>query len=486
MTQPTTSLLYNQEKAGLQANPEQIANKIAQISKETKYYELQKSRSKNIDHQISQYKDKIKSASQAELDFSLMQVDCFIDGLKKKYSLNKHYLHADLDAFFASVEALDDPSLIGVPFAVGGSIRHGVISTSSYEARKFGVRSGMAVFIAMNLCPELKIVAHHGDRYSEMGRLVRTVFAKYDPNYVSFSLDEATLDISPLVNSERTPYSIAKSIQEEVFDLTKLTISLGIGHSKMLSKMGSDINKPNGIYIFPSDHTELLQVLSKMTIRKVPGVGGVSEHLLHGLGIQTIGDVFEKRGIIWYVFRQVFCKFLFSSSLGVDNESFSTTGPQQSISKETTFDSNSDLSDLMGIVDYLSNKVSKKMQRMGIACRTVTVKFKDEFFQVFSKCYTFDHDTASVQEITNAALKILLDERKIKIQKLRLLGVRVSNLVQPGEKRQVSLKQWTVKQDPISSPPKIIEKPKEKPKTKLFDFFGELSKIEKKKLCDAC
>lgn len=460
MNQPHAGIIYNQVKAGLVSAADDIAAKVADASKDTRYFQLQKERSKNCDAQISKMQEKIRSMSAAELDFATYQVDNFIKGLESKRSFSTIYMHCDLDSFFASVEALLDPSLKGTAFAVGGSIKHGIISTSSYEARKYGVRSGMAVFVAMRLCPHLNVVRHHGDKYMEYSHEVQEIFKKYDPNFVSFGCDEATLDITHLINEQTKPDQIAKQVQQEVFEKTKLTISCGVAHTPQLSKIASDINKPNGYFIVPNNEEQLKQFLSSLPVRKIPGIGGVNEQLLKGIGIETIGQIIEKRAEIWASMTHKFCTFMFSAAVGVQIREYEA-GPQQSISKDRTFDATDAKHELMDMVELLASKVAKKMQKMNIACRNISVKFKDINFKVTQKSYTFDYDTSSTSEIVNVALKLLLEERNERSIKLRLVGVRASNLTAPGEKRQVSIKNFLKDKDEAET-----KEPKEKPEKK--------------------
>jgi nucleotidyltransferase/DNA polymerase involved in DNA repair len=136
--------------------------------------------------------------------------------------------------FFCAVEQLDDPSLIDIPFIVGGPMPHGIVSTSNYHARKFGIRSGMATFIALNLCPNFKIVSHHGDHSHEVSQRVHNIFGLFDHKYVSFGCDEALLEIIQLTQTQ-DPYSVAQSLQKDIFGTTGLIISIGIAHTSQLA-----------------------------------------------------------------------------------------------------------------------------------------------------------------------------------------------------------------------------------------------------------
>jgi DNA polymerase kappa len=382
-----------------------------------------------------------------------------------------------MDAFYASVEELDDPSLKGIPFAVGGSIRHGVVSTSSYEARKFGVRSGMAIFIALQLCPELKLVDHHGDRYCHFSRLVQSIFSEYDPHFVSMGLDEATLDMTDfLAKNREDPVEVAKGIQRKVFEKCRLTVSIGIACTYQLAKIGSDFNKPNGVFRVPIDREELLAFIGGLKIRKIPGIGGVTERKLQALSIETMQDVIDRRADLWFLFRQRFCSFLFASALGIDLP-MRQHDKAKSISTESTFDATNNLGELMDMVEAMSMKLGKKLAKHRIACKTVTVKFKSVGFEQFSKSISFERETSKSCDVVNAALKLLMDEHRSQNLRLRLIGVKVSGLIYPDDgPRQASICGWTVKgevpeRENIEKIDKsIVELPGEKTRTLEFYF----------------
>ena len=459
MNAPAQNLIFNQVKAGLSSvSPSDISRKIVEASKNTKYYRKQTERSKSIDDQIADLRYKLSNAKRSELLTADVQVNSFLASLEKKRNMNNIFLHADLDAFFASVEVLDDPSLKGIPFVVGGSIQHGVVSTSSYEARKFGVRSGMAIFIALSLCPDIRIVKAHGYRYVEMSKLVMDVFEQYDPNYSSAGLDEASLNITDYVHkSGLSPYEIAKKIQEEVFQKTKLTVSIGIASTHQLSKIASDINKPNGIFQVPNDRDSMIQFIRNLPVRKIPGVGGVTERKLQELKFETMADILDRKNEVWFLFSKSFCTFIFSSAIGVPY-SRHVSEQVQSISKEQTFNPTNNLVELIEKIEVISEKLALKLQRNGLGCKTVTVKFKSSDFQLLTRCYTFDQYVSNFSDISNAAIKILMDEHRTSHLTLRLIGVRLSNFIYPGQPRQKTIKEWTItnKKAPFYVPPNEI------------------------------
>lgn len=440
--EPAHNLLFNQVKAGLGSiDPDQISHKITEVSKDTKFYKKQKERSKLIDEQIDDLKLKLQFASKSDLNLAKIQADSFMSSLEKKRNQDQIIFHADLDAFFASVEIINDPSLKGIPFAVGGSIKHGVVSTSSYEARKFGVRSGMAVFIAVSLCPDLRIVKC-SDRYAEFSELVQSEFSFYDPNYISFGLDEASMNMTEyLSRTQQTAVEVAKEIQEKVFNKTKLTISIGIGPTNQLAKIASDINKPNGIYEIPREVDEMMNFIRSLSVRKIPGVGGVTERKLQELNFLTMADILDRRAEVWFLFGNAFSKFILSSALGIQYSTISRD-ERKSISKEETFEATDDLFILMDKVEKMAEKLALKLQRENMRCKTVTVKFKTHDFQTITHAFSFNENTSKISDVSGAAIKILMEEHQKYHRKLRLIGVRVSNLLYPGQKVQKSINDW--------------------------------------------
>ena len=440
-TQAASSLIFNQFKAGLSSvDPKEISEKIIEISKNTKYYSNQKERSKSIDEQSRKMVDALRKSSASDLKQAEVQVDSYIEKLRSKLSFENTYFHADLDAFYASVEQLEDPSLVGTPFVVGGSIKHGVVSTSSYEARKYGIRSGMAIFIALSLCSKLKIVSYHGDKYLEKSKQVQSIFRRYDPNFSSLGLDEASLNLTELLKtSGKSAEDLAKQLQREVFEETKLTISIGIAHTRQLAKIASDINKPNGIFSVPRNREEFNNFLYSLKIRKIPGIGGVTERKLQSLGIETIQDVIDKRREIWYLFSQKFREFIFHSAIGISLDKKVNKEKRKSLGKECTFNGTDDIVVLMDYVEMMGYKISKKLQRNNISCKTVTVKFKSVDFVNYTKSYSFDNYTNKTKDIINCGIKILMEEHQKEHMKLRLIGVRVNNFLYPGEFRQKTI-----------------------------------------------
>ncbi len=198
-------------------------------------------------------------------------------------------IHVDMDAFYASVEQMDDPELKGKPIAVGGSGKRGVISAASYEARKFGVKSAMAGNLAIKLCPELIFVRPHFERYAEISKKIRKIFHDYTDLVEPLSLDEAYLDVTHNKKGNPSASLIAKEIRERIFNEVGLTASAGISINKFVAKVASDFNKPNGQKTVNPE--EVFEFLEALDIRKFYGVGKVTAEKMYQLGIFTGKDL---------------------------------------------------------------------------------------------------------------------------------------------------------------------------------------------------
>jgi DNA polymerase kappa len=323
----------------------------------------------------------------------------------------------------------------------------------------------MAVFIALKLCPGLRIVDHHFDRYRHFSQIVKAIFAKYDPNYTSFGLDEASMDVTEFLKYDPgSAEEIAAQIQREVTEATRLTISIGIAPNSRLAKIAADINKPNGCYVLPGKKEDVLKFMSQLPLRKIPGVGGVRERILQELGFHIGQDIIDRREIVWHLFSEKFREFIFSAVLGVSIETFSESDQPQSISKEETFDETDSTAELSDRVVRMSECISRELNKKQLVCRNVGIKMKFANFRIASRSTSFDDATSNADEIANVALKLLIEHQKTNKMKMRLIGVRASTLrsfSRSGVQRRlgecVSARPRTALASEVPDPP---EKPK--------------------------
>ena len=419
----------------------------------------------------------------------------------------------DFDMFFAAVEARDDPSLAGVPFAVGGLA---MISTASYAARKFGVRSAMPGFIALKLCPQLRFVEHRFDRYEAASAQGRAVFERYDPRASMLSLDEVRMDLTEHLLAQQQQQQqqqrqqrvgsvgreggaleveeqeeqgaraqeeqeqaapappaaaaaaaagtgtglhppppggfSAAAVEAAVAAMRRdvaaatggLTVSAGVAASSLLAKIVSDINKPDGQFLLLGDAAAIVDFMRALPVRKLPGVGKVTERLLVELGFATCGDVLDRPGVLRAALGERSAAWLLRSALGLDEGDFPLGGGgggasddaaaavgRKSISQERTFADCASWAELAGRVGELGAAGAAQMQAEGIVGRTVTLKLKHATFHVSQKQTSLRRPAADAETLCRVALALL---RAAWPATLRLIGVRVSGLAPAATK----------------------------------------------------
>ncbi len=335
-------------------------------------------------------------------------------------------IHLDMDAFYASVEVLDDPTLKGKPVIVGGSERRGVVCAASYEARKFGVHSAQPVATARRLCPQGVFLPVRMERYKEMSDRVFEIFRRFTPVVEELSIDEAFLDVSSSVRLFGTPEAIARKIRAAVKAETGLTVSAGVAGNKLAAKIASDLNKPDGLTVVPRGRER--EFLAPLPAGRLWGVGKVTRAALESLGVRTIGELsrlpketlsrkFGKSGL-----------HLHELSLGIDDREVETEREAKSIGREDTYPE--DLRDLEPIrreLLSLATRVASRLRREGVKGRTVTLKVKYHDFTLVTRAVTLPAATADGGEIYGRILK-LLEKTAAGRRPVRLLGISLSGL----------------------------------------------------------
>lgn len=335
-------------------------------------------------------------------------------------------LHIDMDAFYASVEEADNPSLKGTPVIVGGKNKHSIVTTCNYEARKFGVHSAMPIFMAKKLCPHANFVPNRKGRYDEVSKKVFEIFYTITNQVEKVSIDEAYMDIK---NIDEKPLDLARRIQNEVFEKTDLTLSIGISYNKFLAKLASDWKKPKGITII--DHKMIPDILLPLPIKKVHGIGPKTEKRLNSIGIYTIEDLYAlSEDFLTEMFGKKGPE-IFQRIRGIDNRIVDTNRERKSLGTERTFmEASNELSVLSDYLKSFSKEISGSMKEKNIYGRTVTLKAKYSDFKVITRSLTLNDDINDESTIYNTAL-ILLTEINLD-KKLRLIGLSLSNLSEEG------------------------------------------------------
>jgi DNA polymerase-4 len=338
-------------------------------------------------------------------------------------------IHIDLDAFFVAVEQLDDPTLIGRPVIVGGRAdARGVVSSASYEARRFGVRSAMPTAQALRLCPEAIVLPGSRGRYSEMSRRVMALLREHTPLVEQISIDEAFLDVSGTEAQYGPPARLAETIQARIQSELGLSASLGVASNKLVAKIASDFRKPHGITVVPPG--EEAGFLAPLPVRKLWGVGEVTSRELSRLGVQTIGDLAQ---LPLETLRQAFGSHgegLWRGAHGIDDSPVVTEHEIKSLSREETFARDTrDVALMQRELLRLSDSVAASLRRHGLAARTVSLKLRYADFKTLTRQRTLAAPADSGAELYEQALalfEIAWDRRRA----VRLLGVGASGLTE--------------------------------------------------------
>jgi DNA polymerase-4 len=347
-------------------------------------------------------------------------------------------IHVDMDAFFASVEQLDNPELRGKPVAVGGSGQRHVVAAASYEARKFGVHSAMPSVTARRLCPDLIFVRHHFDRYHEVSSLVFEIFKEYTDLVEPLSIDEAFLDVTSDKKKIGSATLIAKAIKEEIRVKTGLTASAGISFNKFLAKIASDIKKPDGLYLIPPEDAG--KFIEKLPVEKFFGIGKVTAERMHKLGIHTGADL--KNVDLLALIRNFgkVGKFYFDIVRGIDDRPVEPFSERKSVGTEITYEK--DLTTQFEIIAELYKVEKELMERLinsETTGRTITVKVKFSDFRQITRSRTLQNYVRNFETLHREVTEI---RKAMKLEgcEIRLLGVSVSNLESEGcDERQLLL-----------------------------------------------
>ena len=343
-------------------------------------------------------------------------------------------LHIDMDAFFASVEQLDNPELRGKPVAVGGTSDRSVVSAASYEVRKFGVRSAMSVVKARQLCPDIILVPGRMARYKEISRRVMAVLQEFSPTVEQASVDEAYLDGTGLERLFGPIDKVGQQIKTRMVEATGLTCSVGAAPVRFLAKIASDINKPDGMFIL-REH-EVADFLQNLPVSKIPGVGKKLVDILTRLGAKTCGDVLLKPHEYWEERLGKYGRALHDRAQGIDPNGVVPSSGSKSCSAENTF--HEDTLDRTVLTKWLlaqSERVGSDLRRHGDKGRTVTLKVKYADFKQVTRSKSLNSRTDNTTIIFETACELLaqLELRRA----VRLIGVGVSNY--EARTRQVNL-----------------------------------------------
>jgi len=341
-------------------------------------------------------------------------------------------LHVDMDAFFVSVELLDRPDLRGKPVVVGGRPdQRGVVSAASYEARKYGIHSAMPLRTAGKLCPHAVFLDGHHAKYSEWSDRIATILSRFSPVVEMVSVDEAYLDLAGTERMHGPPLAATDKLLRTITRETGLPCSGGLATTRLTAKVASDQGKPRGlVWVAPGQEAKFLAPLS---VRKIPGIGEVTERALRALGIETVAQLAD---IPAEKLENIFGQWgtaLYRKARGGDSYEFLLDAEPKSISHNHTFgEDTDDLVALHSMLSHLSQKTCKRLREAGLASRTLTLTIRYTGFDTYTRSRTMTepvHLDSDIQSVFQA----LFEEHRNKKRKIRLLGVALSNLTPGGE-----------------------------------------------------
>ncbi len=341
------------------------------------------------------------------------------DGLRK-------VIHVDMDAFYASVEQRDDPSLRGKPIAVGGSSGRGVVAAASYEARVFGVRSAMPSVRASRLCPELIFRKPRFDVYRAVSQQIRAIFLDYTPHVEPLSLDEAYLDVTADLKGIGSATRIAEDIRRRIKAETGLTASAGVSYNKFLAKLASDQNKPDGLCVIrPGEGAAFVATLP---VRRFHGVGPRGAEKMARLGIETGADLAKKDLAFLRSNFGSFAEYLYRAARGVDLQQVRADRPRKSVGGERTFSENIEDPDaLRETMDSIIDIVWERIERAEARGRTVTLKLRYADFKTLTRARSLAHAVTDKAEFSRIGHALLEDLMPLP-QPIRLMGLTLSAL----------------------------------------------------------
>ena len=345
--------------------------------------------------------------------------------------------HVDLDAFFVSVEVLHDPSLKGKPVVVGGNPdSRGVVSAASYEVRKYGVHSAMPLSQARRLCPQAVFVSLHFKRYVEASRTFMSLLETVSPVIEPMGIDEAYLDVSDMVDDFNAARTLAVELKARVHDELGLVASVGIAPCKIVAKVASDHDKPDGLVVVrPGAEADFL---APLPIGKLPGIGKKTGESLHNIGVETLGQLAALPDDILRVAFGRYGEVLRRHARGLDNSRVESRGEPKSMSRETTFDTDTrEIGFLRVALRSMSEQLSRDLTRHAKQTSTVTVKLRWEDFQTVNRQESLKTQSSAAPELYEAANRLLVHLMSGSEKRVRLIGLKVSNLA--GPERQLDM-----------------------------------------------
>lgn len=349
------------------------------------------------------------------------------EGMNAMSSDSRFLVHVDMDAFFARVEKRDDPELRGEPVVVGGLGKRGVVSTACYRAREYDVHSAMPMETARERCPQAEFLSPRTDRYREVSNRIREVFRSVTPLFKPLSLDEAYLDVTGVRHHYDSPSEIGRHLKREILEATELTASVGVAPNKMLSKLASDYEKPDGLTVVtPSDKRDFV---GRFDVGDIPGIGPKTAENMRKEGVGTVSDLqsmssreltdrFGQRGLVYHRKAQ-----------GEGGSTLELDEDQKSISNEETYSENvTDQERLLDRLHYLTAKVARRLRRKELEARTILLKERRGDFTTFTRQRSLGEYVRSTETIWEWVEQIFQEDVAVDERGIRLQGVGLKNL----------------------------------------------------------
>uniref|UniRef100_A0A096M444 DNA polymerase kappa n=1 Tax=Poecilia formosa TaxID=48698 RepID=A0A096M444_POEFO len=465
-------MALNDNKAGMEGlDRDKINRIIMEASKGSRFYGNELKKEQQVNQRIEKMMHQKAQITEQLLQKAQAQVEKMTSELEKSRDLSRVIVHVDMDAFYAAVEMRDCPELKDTPMAVGSM---SMLSTSNYHARKYGVRAAMPGFIAKKLCPSLVIVPPNFDKYRAVSEEIREIFAEYDPNFQPMSLDEAYLDFTDhleqrqswpesslrLYNKSNTKFSLAVSHLSKSAQNWYLFRPPGIAPNMMLAKVCSDKNKPNGQYRLPPTREAVMDFIQKLPVRKVCGIGKVSEKMLNALGITTCSDLSRQMALLSLLFSETSWHHFLQISLGLSSTHIPRHEERKSMSTERTFKELSKPEEQLSLCRELCDDLAEDLKKEALKGKTVTLKIKNVNFEVKTRAQTLPYAVATAEDIFAVAkdlLKTEIENESPQPLRLRLMGVRISAFVSsdgktPMQKSIISFLQLGKRDHSRSSP----------------------------------
>ena len=349
-------------------------------------------------------------------------------------------IHIDMDAFYASVELKDRSELKDLPVVISSHHPRAVIAAASYPARKFGLRSAMSMSQAKKLCPQVLVIEPNFEKYRAVSTQIHQIFQRYTHIIEPLSLDEAYLDVTENLKNIPSATEVAMQIRHDIFQVTGLTASAGVAPNKFLAKIASDWHKPNGICVIkPSQVQNFIQHLA---LKKIPGVGKVTQEKLKALQLETLGDLQQLDEAILIQHFGKYGQQLYLYAQGIDERPVQTERERRQISKETTFDDDLILTECHNYWPKLIDQVWASLEKKKLSAHGVSAKLKLKNFQVLQHSKSFKQPLENKQQLEDVLQQLLIEMRISKHAQFRLIGIGVYQLSEQQDLPQLSL--WSI------------------------------------------